>query len=105
LKSSKIIDDKLEVVGTKGVAYVDSCDHGIRLVTGNKITYPDSRHMTGTFLAGFAPFLFKHSYAQNYINQENLLNSQILNNKSKLKKNLTFYQINHIVITIDMIYN
>lgn len=42
--SPTIIDDKLELVGTKGVAYVDSCDQGVRLVTDNKVTYPDSRH-------------------------------------------------------------
>lgn len=41
--SPTIIDDRVEVVGTKGVAYIDSCDQGVRLV-GEKITYPDSRH-------------------------------------------------------------
>lgn len=42
--SPTIIDDKVELVGTKGVAYVDSCDNGVRLVTQEKILYPDSRH-------------------------------------------------------------
>ena len=42
--SPTIIDDKLELVGTKGVAYVDSCDHGVRIVSKNKIESPDSRH-------------------------------------------------------------
>jgi predicted dehydrogenase len=42
--SPTIIDDKLEVVGTKGVAYVDSCDYGVRLINNEHITYPDSRH-------------------------------------------------------------
>lgn len=42
--SPTIIDDKLELVGTKGVAYVDSCDHGVRIVSGDRIAYPDSRH-------------------------------------------------------------
>ncbi|QGH36229.1 gfo/Idh/MocA family oxidoreductase [Gracilibacillus salitolerans] len=38
------IDDKLELVGTKGVTYIDSSDNGVRFVTNEKITYPDSRH-------------------------------------------------------------
>lgn len=42
--SPTVIDDKLELVGTKGVAYVDSCDHGIRFITGKGVQYPDSRH-------------------------------------------------------------
>jgi UDP-N-acetylglucosamine 3-dehydrogenase len=42
--SPTIIDDKLELVGTKGVAYVDSCDCGVRIVSNSKIEYPDSRH-------------------------------------------------------------
>ena len=42
--SPTIIDDKVEVVTTNGVAYVDSCDNGVRLVTPQKIAYPDSRH-------------------------------------------------------------
>lgn len=42
--SPTIIDDKLELVGTKGVAYVDSCDNGVRFVTDKKVQYPDTRH-------------------------------------------------------------
>ena len=42
--SPTIIDDKVELVGTKGVAYVDSCDYGVRFVTGDKVLYPDTRH-------------------------------------------------------------
>lgn len=42
--SPTIIDDKLELVGTKGVAYVDSCDHGVRIVSDQRVAYPDSRH-------------------------------------------------------------
>ena len=42
--SPTIIDDKVELVATKGVAYVDSCDNGVRFVTGNGVQYPDSRH-------------------------------------------------------------
>nr|WP_289305964.1 Gfo/Idh/MocA family oxidoreductase [Escherichia coli] len=42
--SPTIIDDKLELVGTKGVAYVDSCDHGVRFVSEKGVSYPDSRH-------------------------------------------------------------
>lgn len=41
--SPTIIDDKMELVGTKGVAYIDSCDNGVRIVA-DKIRYPDSRH-------------------------------------------------------------
>lgn len=39
-----IIDDKVELIGTKGVAYVDSCDNGVRFVKGDGVFYPDSRH-------------------------------------------------------------
>ncbi|WP_239256978.1 Gfo/Idh/MocA family protein [Listeria ilorinensis] len=42
--SPTIIDDKVELVGTKGVAYVDACDSGIRFVTEKGAEYPDSRH-------------------------------------------------------------
>lgn len=42
--SPTIIDDKVELVGTKGVAYVDSCDFGVRFVSEGGIQYPDSRH-------------------------------------------------------------
>ena len=42
--SPTIIDDKVELVGTKGVAYVDSCDYGVRFVSQKGIEYPDSRH-------------------------------------------------------------
>jgi len=42
--SPTIIDDKVELVGTKGVAYVDSCDYGVRFVTEKGVQYPDSRH-------------------------------------------------------------
>jgi UDP-N-acetylglucosamine 3-dehydrogenase len=42
--SPTTIDDKLELVGTKGVAYVDSCDHGVRFISDKRIAYPDSRH-------------------------------------------------------------
>ena len=42
--SPTIIDDKVELVGTKGVAYVDSCDNGVRFVTDKKVLYPDTRH-------------------------------------------------------------
>lgn len=42
--SPTIIDDKLELVGTKGVAYVDSCDNGVKFVSNSGISYPDTRH-------------------------------------------------------------
>ena len=42
--SPTIIDDKVEVVGTKGVAYIDSCDQGVKLVRDTNVAYPDSRH-------------------------------------------------------------
>ncbi len=42
--SPTIIDDKVELVGTKGVVYVDACDNGVRFVTGERVQYPDSRH-------------------------------------------------------------
>ncbi|MDY3618400.1 Gfo/Idh/MocA family protein [Agathobaculum sp.] len=42
--SPTIIDDKVELVGTKGVVYVDACDNGVRFVTGDRVQYPDSRH-------------------------------------------------------------
>lgn len=42
--SPTIIDDKLELVGTKGVAYIDSCDMGVKFVSNSGISYPDTRH-------------------------------------------------------------
>ena len=42
--SPTIIDDRTELVGTKGVVYIDSCDYGVRFVTDKKVLYPDSRH-------------------------------------------------------------
>ncbi|MCL1795940.1 MAG: Gfo/Idh/MocA family oxidoreductase [Clostridia bacterium] len=39
-----IIDDQVELVGTKGVAYIDACDKGVRFITGQRVRYPDSRH-------------------------------------------------------------
>ncbi len=42
--SPTIIDDKVELVGTKGVVYVDSCDNGVKFVTNDRVQYPDSRH-------------------------------------------------------------
>lgn len=42
--SPTIIDDKVELVGTKGVVYVDACGNGVRFVTGERVQYPDSRH-------------------------------------------------------------
>ena len=42
--SPTIIDDKMELVGTKGVAYIDSCDQGVKIVSSDRIEYPDSRH-------------------------------------------------------------
>lgn len=50
-QSPTIIDDQVELIGTKGAAYVDACDKGIRFVRGGnpldvreKIESPDSRH-------------------------------------------------------------
>lgn len=45
--SPTIIDDKVELVGTRGVAYVDACDNGVRFVTDSRVQYPDSRHWYG----------------------------------------------------------
>ncbi len=43
--SPTIIDDKVEIVGTKAVAYIDSCDYGVRFIEEEgTIEYPDSRH-------------------------------------------------------------
>lgn len=42
--SPTIIDDQVELVGTKGVAYVDACDKGLRFVAEQGVAYPDSRH-------------------------------------------------------------
>lgn len=42
--SPTIIDDQTEVVGTKGTAYIDACDKGLRLIGSSKVLYPDSRH-------------------------------------------------------------
>jgi len=42
--SPTLIDDKVELVGTRGAAYIDSCDQGVRIVGDKRIAYPDSRH-------------------------------------------------------------
>ncbi len=42
--SPTIIDDQLEITGTKGTAYIDSCDKGLRFVTEKNVLYPDTRH-------------------------------------------------------------
>lgn len=43
--SPTIIDDKVEIVGTKGVVYIDSCDNGVKFITTEKgAQYPDLRH-------------------------------------------------------------
>jgi UDP-N-acetylglucosamine 3-dehydrogenase len=39
-----VIDDRMELVGTKGVAYIDSCDTGVRFISKQQLLYPDSRH-------------------------------------------------------------
>lgn len=38
------IDDKVEIIGQKGVIYIDSCDKGLNLVANDIIEYPDTRH-------------------------------------------------------------
>ncbi len=38
------IDDKLEIIGTKGVLYTDSCGSGLMVVDGLRADAPDSRH-------------------------------------------------------------
>lgn len=42
--SPTMIDDKVELVGTKGVAYIDSSDNGVKFITDKTVEYPDSRH-------------------------------------------------------------
>jgi predicted dehydrogenase len=44
IKSPGSIDDKLEIIGTKGVLYTDSCDKGIMVVDADKVDASDSRH-------------------------------------------------------------
>lgn len=38
------IDDKMEIIGTEGVIYTDSCDKGITIVDQSRQDAPDSRH-------------------------------------------------------------
>lgn len=42
--SPSIIDDQAEICGTKGTAYIDSCDRGLRLISSQRVQYPDTRH-------------------------------------------------------------
>ena len=43
--SPTLIDDQVEVVGTRAAAYIDACDKGLRFVGGEKgADYPDTRH-------------------------------------------------------------
>lgn len=38
------VDDTMEIVGTKGVIYTDGCNQGFRLMTEEKISFPDTRY-------------------------------------------------------------
>lgn len=38
------IDDKMEIIGTKGSIYTDSCDKGLTKITAERAEAPDSRH-------------------------------------------------------------
>lgn len=58
------LDDKMEIVGTKGVIYLNSCDSGVHVVSQNRIHYPDSIHwpevngeIGGTFLEELTSFV------------------------------------------------
>ena len=42
--SPTIIDDQAEVCGTKGTAYIDACDNGLRVISSRRVQYPDTRH-------------------------------------------------------------
>ena len=43
--SPTIIDDQVQVIGTKGAAYIDACDKGLRFTSEAKgSSYPDTRH-------------------------------------------------------------
>ncbi len=42
--SPSVVDDKLEVIGTKGTIYTDSCDCGFRIISDEGVKYPDSRY-------------------------------------------------------------
>jgi UDP-N-acetylglucosamine 3-dehydrogenase len=58
------LDDKMEIIGTEGALYIDSCDKGINLVSASKIHFPDSRHwpeingeIGGTFYEELTSFI------------------------------------------------
>lgn len=38
------LDDKMEIVGTKGALYLDSCDAGLHVVSEGRVEFPDSIH-------------------------------------------------------------
>ncbi len=38
------LDDKMEIVGTRGVLYLDSCDAGLHVVAEGKVDFPDTIH-------------------------------------------------------------
>jgi predicted dehydrogenase len=38
------LDDKMEIVGTRGAIYLSSCDEGVRIVAKDRVAYPDSIH-------------------------------------------------------------
>lgn len=42
--SAASIDDKMEIIGSAGVIYTDSCDRGMTIVGSDRIDSPDSRH-------------------------------------------------------------
>jgi predicted dehydrogenase len=38
------LDDKMEIVGTRGALYLDSCDAGLHVVCEGRVEFPDSIH-------------------------------------------------------------
>ncbi len=38
------LDDKMEIVGTRGALYLDSCDAGLHVVSEGRVEFPDSIH-------------------------------------------------------------
>jgi len=38
------LDDRMEIVGTKGVLYLGPCDAGLHIVSENRVEFPDSIH-------------------------------------------------------------
>lgn len=73
--SPTMIDDQLELVGTKGVAYIDSSDKGVRFIGQAGVEFPDTRHWY---------YMNGEIYGDLAVEVETFVNDSIANKKSTI---------------------